>query len=103
MINAKDLIGKEVVGAEGWKLGRVREIMIDRDTWMVTALSMDLESNIAKEFKMKKMWGKSDLAIPVGHVQGVADRIVLKKSKSQILEPAKAGPQQQKKEIPPVS
>jgi sporulation protein YlmC with PRC-barrel domain len=88
---SKDLIGKEVVGAEGWKIGKVKDIMIDKDTWAVTSLSIDLESNIAKEFKLKKMWGKSDLTIPVGHVQGVADRIVLKTSKSQILEAAKTG------------
>jgi sporulation protein YlmC with PRC-barrel domain len=98
---AKDLIGKEVVGAGGWKIGKVKEIMIDRDTWAVTALSIDLESNIAKEFNMKKMWGKSDLTIPVGQVQGIADRIVLNTSKSQILEAAKTGTQEQEKSTAP--
>ncbi len=91
---AKDLIGKEVLGAEGWKIGKVEEIVIDKDTWAITALSVDLESNIAKEFNLKKMWGKSTFTIPIGQVQGVADRVILKMSKSQIFELAKTSTQE---------
>jgi sporulation protein YlmC with PRC-barrel domain len=85
-----DLMNKEVVGAEGWKIGAVREILIDRDKWAITALSVTLESNVAKEFSLKKMWGRSSITIPIGHVQGVGDRIVLKISKTQVLETTKA-------------
>jgi sporulation protein YlmC with PRC-barrel domain len=85
-----DLIGKEVVGAEGWKIGKVKEIEIDRDKWAVTGLSVSLESNVAKEFNLNKMWGKSDFTIPIDRVQGVADRIVLRISKSQIFDMAKS-------------
>ena len=49
----KDLMGKEVLGAEGWKIGKVKEILIDKERWAITALSLDLESNIAKEFNLK--------------------------------------------------
>ncbi|HYY91032.1 MAG TPA: hypothetical protein VE955_03515 [Candidatus Dormibacteraeota bacterium] len=51
-------MGKEVLGAEGWKIGRVKEIPIDKDTLAITSLSLDLESSITKEFNLKKMWGK---------------------------------------------
>jgi sporulation protein YlmC with PRC-barrel domain len=84
-----DLIEKEVVGAEGWRIGKVREIVIDKDKWAVTGLSVALESNVAKEFNLKKMWGRSDITIPISQVQGVGDRIVLKSSKTQIFEIAK--------------
>jgi sporulation protein YlmC with PRC-barrel domain len=85
-----DVIDKEVVGAEGWRIGKVREILIDKDKWAVTGLSVVLESNAAKEFNLKKMWGRSDLTIPISQVQGVGDRIVLKSSKAQVFEIAKS-------------
>ncbi len=90
----RDVIGKEVLGAEGWKIGKVEEIVIDKESWAVTALSVALESNIAKEFNVKKMWGKSAFTVPIGQVQGVADRIILKISKSQISDLAKASAQE---------
>jgi sporulation protein YlmC with PRC-barrel domain len=90
-----DLMDKEVVGAEGWRIGRVREIVIDKDKWAVTGLSVALESNVAKEFNLKKMWGRSDFTIPIGQVQGVGDRIVLKSSKTQVFEIAKTESERQ--------
>jgi sporulation protein YlmC with PRC-barrel domain len=90
-----DLIDKEVVGAEGWRIGKVREILIDKDKWTVTGLSVALESNVAKEFNLKKLWGRSDVTIPIGQVQGAGDRIVLKSSKTQIFEIAKTEAEKQ--------
>lgn len=86
---SSDLIGKEVVGAEGWNIGKVRELVVDKERWTVTGLSVGLESNVAKAFNLKKMWGAGDLAIPVAHVQAAGDRIILKIPKSQIAEIAK--------------
>lgn len=79
-----DLIGKEVVGSEGWKIGKVTEVAIDREKWVITGLTVSLESNVAKEFNLKKTWGKSDFTIPIGHVQGVGDRIILRISKTEV-------------------
>jgi sporulation protein YlmC with PRC-barrel domain len=85
----KDLIGKEVLAAEGAKIGKVKDIVIDKDSWTVTGLALDPESNIAKEFNLRRMWSKNDLTIPVANVQGVADRIILKISKLQLQETMK--------------
>jgi len=89
-MNARELNGKEVIGTEGWKIGRVTDVILDTGSWQVKALDMELARNVAEEFGMKKLLKSTQIQVKVEDVQGVGDAITLKISKAQLqatLEP----------------
>ena len=89
-MNARELNGKEVIGTEGRKIGRVTDVILDTGSWQVKALDMELARNVAEEFGMKKLLKSTQIQVKVEDVQGVGDAITLKISKAQLqatLEP----------------
>jgi len=76
---------KEVIGLNGWIIGTVKNVTFDEKTWQVGSLDVELDGDIAKEFKMKKVFRSTHLPIDVAHVQGIGDKVSLKTSKEELM------------------
>jgi len=82
----KELLDKEVVGANGWKIGKSKDIYCEPDKWQITYLDIELKSNIEEELGMiGGPLARNHLPIPIQQVQGVGDVITLKTTKEQVV------------------
>lgn len=84
----RELIELEVVDSSGWEIGKVKDVIVDRNTWSVTALEIELEKSIAKEFQMKHRLSSTKVRVSVAHIQAVGDKVVLRASKEEVLQQA---------------
>ncbi len=92
-MKTREMNGKEVIGTEGWKIGRVTDVVLDTGNWQVKALEVELARNVAEEFGIKKLLKSTQIQVKIEDVQGVGDAITLKISKAQLqttLEPKAA-------------
>jgi sporulation protein YlmC with PRC-barrel domain len=78
----------ETVDSSGWKIGKVKDVIVDRNTWRVTALEIELEKSIAKEFQMKHRLSSTKVPVSVAHIQAIGDKVVLEASKEEVLQQA---------------
>lgn len=81
---ATDLQDKEVIGAAGKLLGKVKDGTIDDKTWQMTSLDVELQGSVAKEFNIKKTFGSTTVPIPTNYVSAVGDKVVLKASAEEL-------------------
>ncbi len=82
----KELLDKDVIGLNGWKIVKSKEILLDPNTWQVTHLYIELKANIETELGMESaMLSRNNLPISITHVQGVGDLITLKITKEEII------------------
>jgi sporulation protein YlmC with PRC-barrel domain len=85
-MNAEDLIGLEVVGSNAWKIGKVKDLVIETKSWQVTAIVVELEKSVAEEFRLKRRLSKTHIPLNVSYVQAVGDRVILKSSKEEVFQ-----------------
>lgn len=85
-LNARELFGMEVVDSTGWKIGKVKDLIIDTKPWQVASIDIQLEKGIAKEFNVKHRLSKTRIPLSVNHIQAVGDKVVLKSSKEEVLQ-----------------
>jgi len=81
-----DIAGKEVIGSEGDKLGRVADTQFDERSWRVLALEVRLEKEVAEEHQLRHRLRKTLVFVSVEHIQAVGDKVVLKGSKEDLLK-----------------
>jgi len=84
LLNSKDILDKEVIGAGGWKLGKVKEIVVDTTSWQVTSLELDLEGDIKRDFNVKSHLVDGRFPLDPQQIQSIGDRIVLKSTKEEL-------------------
>ena len=82
----KELADKEVVGLDGWKIGKIRDTIFDPEGWKITSIEVELEGDVAEEFKMKKHFRSTHLPIDVSHVQAIGDTVTLKTNKEDLFK-----------------
>ncbi|HKW03985.1 MAG TPA: PRC-barrel domain-containing protein [Nitrososphaerales archaeon] len=70
---AKDLIGMEVVGQRGWKLGKIENISVDTVGWHVKSLDVKLEKEVAERLNMKKFLRSTNLPVGTERVTGIGN------------------------------
>lgn len=81
-----ELKGKEVVGMNGYKIGKAKGVVIS-DDWKVTHLDVELRADIEEELGMASMpLSHNHLPIEVSKVAGVGDLITLKIPKEQLVD-----------------
>jgi sporulation protein YlmC with PRC-barrel domain len=78
------LVGMEVVGNNGWLIGKVEDVIFSENSWQIDALDIKLESKIAKEFDMKKKFRSTHVRLNIANVQGIGDHITLKTTKQDL-------------------
>ncbi|MGI0090807.1 MAG: PRC-barrel domain-containing protein [Nitrososphaerales archaeon] len=80
-----DITDKEVVGLDGWKIGKSKEVIFDRDNWKITHLDVQLKGNIEQELGMTSSpLQRNHLPVSVESVQGIGDVITLKTTKDEL-------------------
>jgi len=74
------------VGLNGYKIGKSREVVFDRDTWKITHIDVELNGTIEAELGMPSgIISHNHLPIEVSHIQGIADVITLKSTKEELV------------------
>ncbi len=81
----RQILDKEVVGFNGWKIGKSKEIIIDSDSWRVTHIEVELNDNIVNELSGPVPLHKNRIPIEISYVQGIGDLITLKATKEEIV------------------
>jgi|SRR5579872_466322 len=89
-----DIMDKEVIGANGWKLGKSKDVIVTEqsgaNTWAITHLDVELKGNIEDEIGLYGApLAHNRLPIPISHVQGVGDVITLRTTKEEVLQSLK--------------
>lgn len=84
-MHSRELLDKEVVGSNGWKIGKSKEIIIDSNTWRITQLDVELNDSIQKEMSDAKPLQRTRVPIDISYVQGVGDFITLKATKEEMI------------------
>ena len=70
----------------GWKIGKIKDLILNNETWQITHLDVALNGNIADELGMKKVFSATRVLIEVRRVHGIGDAVVLNTTKEELLE-----------------
>jgi sporulation protein YlmC with PRC-barrel domain len=81
-----EIVGKEVIGSDGFKLGKINDTEFDVNTWKLNSLEVQLEKDVAEEHHLRHRFRKTRVIINVDHVQSVGDKVILKGSKEDLLK-----------------
>ncbi|HYB03486.1 MAG TPA: PRC-barrel domain-containing protein [Nitrososphaerales archaeon] len=84
-MNSKEFLDKDVVGSDGWKIGKSKEIIVDPATWHVSQIEIELNEKIEDELGEKMPFRHNRVPIDINYVQGIGDIITLKAKKDEIL------------------
>lgn len=79
-------MGKEVIGAQGFRLGKVEDTAFDEKSWRVTSLKVKLEKDVAEKYSLRQRFRKSHVMVSVEYVSAVGDRVLLKSSNEEIMK-----------------
>ena len=81
-----EIVGLEVLGSNGFKLGKIRDTEFDVNTWKLNSFEVQLDKDVAEEHHLRHRFRKTRVLINVDHVQGVGDKVILKGSKEDLLK-----------------
>jgi len=79
-------MGREVIGSEGEKLGRVHDLQFDEKGWNVMAFGVQLEKDVADKYNLGHRFRKTEVMIDVKHIQAVGDKVILLGSSKELLQ-----------------
>jgi sporulation protein YlmC with PRC-barrel domain len=77
---ASQLMGKKVLAQHGKEIGEIDAVFVDVAGWRVTALRVKLERSVLEDLDLEQpfLFGTQSVKMPVEHVSGIADVVVLK-------------------------
>jgi sporulation protein YlmC with PRC-barrel domain len=87
------LLGKQVVGSGGWRIGRVKDIIFDETTWRIEALEVRLDRKVAQEYRMKRLLLRTRLEVDVKSVHAIGDHVLLSVTKPGLRRMLSGGPE----------
>lgn len=83
---SKELLDKEVVGFNGWKIGKTKDLILDRQNWQITHIDVELRGNIEAELGISSVpLSHKHFPIAISYLQGIGDVITLSATKEQII------------------
>jgi sporulation protein YlmC with PRC-barrel domain len=80
----KEFLDKDVVGSDGWKIGKSKEIICDPVTWQITQIEIEPNEKFENEIGVGLPFRHNRLPLDITYVQGVGDLITLKVPKKEI-------------------
>lgn len=83
---SREFLDKDIVGSDGWKIGKSKEIICDVSTWQVTKIELELNEKIADEIGESIPLHRHHVPIDVSYVQGIGDVITLKVTKDEVIK-----------------
>ncbi|MGD0644544.1 MAG: PRC-barrel domain-containing protein [Candidatus Bathyarchaeia archaeon] len=88
-----DMAGKEVIGKEARKLGRVCEIEFDTKGWKVTGFCLDVDQDAAVELGFSKsILGSVKVLLPSSMIDAISDRVILNENINEVKKKLKRLP-----------
>ena|SRR5271165_5550245 len=84
-MHSKDFLDKEVVGLNGWKIGKSKEIICDPNSWKITHIEVELNDKIEDEIGESPPLHHNRVPIEISYVQGIGDVITLKATKEEMI------------------
>src|ERR1700724_2044677 len=81
-----EILGKEVIGSNGFHLGTITDTDFDAITWKVNSIEVHLEKDIAEEYNVRQRLRKTKVLIHVDHVQAVGEKVILKGAREDLLK-----------------
>ena len=97
---SRDFLDKDVVGSDGWKLGKSKEIICVPNTWQITQLEIEPNEKLENELGGSVPFRHSRLPIDITYVQGIGDVITLKATKEEIITILSAYVRARQPEVP---
>ena len=89
-----ELRGMRVVGANGRSFGDVDDLDVDVESWRIASVIVRVSSTAVVDLGLEKpFWTHARLTIPVDHISGASDSLVLRTTLeefAQLLAVAKA-------------
>jgi sporulation protein YlmC with PRC-barrel domain len=82
---SRELLDKDVVGSDGWKIGKSKEIICDVNSWQIVKIELELNEKIADEIGESLPLHRHHVPLDVSFVQGVGDVITLKATKDDVV------------------
>lgn len=77
--NVMSLMGLEIIGQHGRKVGVISDMFADVETWQLQSLEVKLNRETLDELKLKRPWfGTQTVQVPVSEISGATDNLVLK-------------------------
>lgn len=81
-----DIIGKEVVGKNGYRIGKTKEVIFGMNDWRITHIDVELKDNIEAELGMSgSILSHSRVPLEVSNIEGIGDVITLKTTKEELV------------------
>jgi len=99
-MHSRDFLDKEVVGFNGWKIGKSKEIICDGNTWKITHLEVELNDKIENEIGETLPLQHNRVPIDISYVQGIGDVITLKATKEEMITVLTAYNRTRQSELP---
>jgi sporulation protein YlmC with PRC-barrel domain len=88
-----DIEGKEVIGKEARKLGKVWEIELDTKDWKVTDFYLDVDQDAAVDLGLSKSrLGSVKALLPTSMIHAISDRIILNETIDEVKKKLKPLP-----------
>jgi len=79
------LIGKKILARDGRELGHVDSLMVDTETWQVTALGAKVARDKLELLNLKrKLVGSQSIIVPMSEVAAATDTVMLKSLLSEL-------------------
>jgi sporulation protein YlmC with PRC-barrel domain len=77
-MSVAELYGRGVIAADGRAVGLVATVVIDVETWSVTALRVRLRNDVAERIGLdRSLFRATTVDVPVTRIQSVGDALVL--------------------------
>jgi sporulation protein YlmC with PRC-barrel domain len=86
-IQLEKLRRRGVLDATGTIVGRVREPLVDMETWLIDALRVTPTRHAAEELGLRWSWWKRPtIDIPTGQVQAASETVILRVALGELRE-----------------
>lgn len=72
-ISTKNMVGLEVMGPRGWKIGKIENVPVNTATWKIEEIEVKLEKEIAERLNMKHHFRSTILPIRTEQITGVGN------------------------------
>ena len=86
-ISLDELPRRTVLDANGRVVGRVKQAMVDVETWLIDTLRIRISRQAAAEMDMPwSLWRRPTMDVPTGLIHAASDAIILRVSLAELRE-----------------
>jgi sporulation protein YlmC with PRC-barrel domain len=83
---SREFLDKDIVGSDGWKIGKSKELICDRNSWQIVQLDVELNEKIEDEIGESVPLRHHHVPIDTSLVLGIGDVITLKITRDEVIK-----------------